>query len=185
MAALRRDERGAVLPSPVVLFSIVVLAVAAVTFFVTRGDQPAEREITQTSQESTPSGSATADATDPTDASSDDASDPATSPSDEPTKKTPPPIQKDQVGVNVYNNTTVAGLAGEVLAKVDDIGWNGLTADNWYGSVPATTVYYPEGLEREGRQLALDLGIQRVLPADADSDMSTENLTVILTGALS
>ncbi|GAA3803493.1 LytR C-terminal domain-containing protein [Nocardioides panacisoli] len=183
MAALRRNERGAVLPSPVVLFSIVVLAVAAVTFFVTRGDQPTEREITQASQESTPSGSASG-SSDPTDGASDDASDPASSPTEEPTRTPPPPIQKDQVGVNVYNNTTVAGLAGEVLAKVDDIGWNGLAADNWYGSVPATTVYYPDGMKREGRQLALDLGIQRVLPADTDSDMSTDNLTVILTGAL-
>ena len=182
MPGLRRDQRGAVLPSPVVLFSIVVLAVAAVAFFATRGDQPAEREITQTSQESTPSGSASA----PSDGSSDssDGSDPSGTPSSEPTHKAPPPIQKDQVGVNVYNNTAVAGLAGEVLAKVDDIGWNGLIADNWYGSVPATTVYYPQGMEREGRQLALDLGIQRVMPADVDSDMSTENLTVILTGSL-
>ena len=172
----RRDERGAVLPSPVVLFSILVLAVAAVAFLVTRDADPDEREITTTSQETTPSD----DASDATDAASDESSD-AT---EEPTRKHRRPIQKDQVGVNVFNNTTTAGLAGEVLAKVDEIGWNGLLADNWYGSVPATTVYYPEGMRREGRQLALDLGIQRVMPADIDSDMSTENLTVILTGAL-
>jgi cytoskeletal protein RodZ len=176
MAVRRRDQRGAVLPSPVVLFSIVVLAVAAVAFLVTRGDQSPEREITQSAQQTTPS----AGSSDPS-----DSSEATSTPTDEPTKKPKPPIQKDQVGVNVYNNTATAGLAGEVLAKVDDIGWNGLTADNWYGSVPATTVYYPDGMKRAGRQLALDLGIQRVLPADTDSDMSTENLTVILTGALS
>lgn len=174
---MRRDERGAVLPSPVVLFSIVVLAVAAVAFFVTRDGDADEREITQTSQESTPGDS-------PSDGGSDDASDGASEPTEEPTRKPKPPIQKDQVGVTVFNNTTTAGLASDVLAQVDQIGWNGLVADNWYGSVPATTVYYPEGMKREGRQLALDLGIQRVLPADVDSDMSTENLTVILTGSL-
>ncbi|HWJ81460.1 MAG TPA: LytR C-terminal domain-containing protein [Nocardioides sp.] len=174
---MRRDQRGAVLPSPVVLFSIVVLAVAAIAFVTTRDSGSGEREITQTSQESTPSGTASEE-------ESDAPSDGASEPSDEPTRKPKPPIQKDQVGVTVFNNTATAGLAGEVLAQVDQIGWNGLVADNWYGSVPATTVYYPEGMKREGRQLALDLGIQRVLPADADSDMSTENLTVILTGAL-
>lgn len=174
---MRRDQRGAVLPSPVVLFSIVVLAVAAIAFVTTRDSGSDEREITQTSQESTPSGTASEE-------ESDAPSDGASEPSDEPTRKPKPPIQKDQVGVTVFNNTATAGLAGEVLAQVDQIGWNGLVADNWYGSVPATTVYYPEGMKREGRQLALDLGIQRVLPADADSDMSTENLTVILTGAL-
>jgi hypothetical protein len=172
----RRDERGAVLPSPVVLFSILVLAVAAVAFLVTRDADTDEREITNASQQSTPSD----DASDAGDDSSDDSSD-AT---DEPTRKHRHPIQKDQVGVNVFNNTATAGLASEVLAQVDEIGWNGLVADNWYGSVPATTVYYPEGLRREGRQLALDLGIQRVMPADVDSDMSTDNLTVILTGSL-
>lgn len=178
---MRRDQRGAVLPSPVVLFSIVVLAVAAVAFLVTRGGPADEREITQTAHESTP-GQTTSGA--PSDDGSDAASDGSSTATDEPTREPKPPIQKDQVGVNVYNNTTTAGLAGEVLAKVDEIGWNGLIADNWYGSVPATTVYYPEGMKREGRQLALDLGVQRVLPADVDSDMSTENLTVILTGSL-
>lgn len=178
---MRRDQRGAVLPSPVVLFSIVVLAVAAIAFVTTRDSGSDEREITQTAQESTPNSSASDG---DTDGSSDAPSDGASEPSDEPTRKPKPPIQKDQVGVTVFNNTATAGLAGEVLAQVDQIGWNGLVADNWYGSVPATTVYYPEGMKREGRQLALDLGIQRVLPADADSDMSTENLTVILTGAL-
>ena len=74
-----------------------------------------------------------------------------------------------------------AGLDG---AQVDEAGWNFVAADNWYGTVPATTVYYPDGMKREGRQLALDLGVARVQPADTQSDMSSTNLTLILTGEL-
>ncbi len=170
-----RDQRGAVLPSALILFSILVLAVAGVTYVVTRDSAPTEREITTASQDSS-------------EAPSDDASDPATEGDDEPTeektKKPKPPLVKSEVGVNVFNNTTIAGLASTVLARVDEIGWNALIADDWYGTIPATTVYYPEGMKREGRQLALDLGVQRVQPADVDSDMSTDNLTLILTGDL-
>lgn len=172
----RSDQRGAVLPSPVILFSILVLAVAAVAYFATRDAEPTEREITTASD--TPSSDG--DATEPTDGESDATDDPT----EEETKKPKPPIDKATVGVNVFNNTTIAGLASEVLAQVDEIGWNALIADNWYGTIPATTVYYPEGMKREGRQLALDLGVQRVMPADIDSDMSTDNLTLILTGEL-
>lgn len=177
MAGLsRRDQRGAVLPSPVILFSILVLAVAAVAYFATRDAEPTEREITTASDTPSTDGGAT----DP----SDDATDASDEPTEEETKEPKPPIVKSEVGVNVFNNTTIAGLASEVLARVDEIGWNALIADNWYGTIPATTVYYPEGMKREGRQLALDLGVQRVMPADLDSDMSTENLTLILTGEL-
>ncbi|TNM40554.1 LytR family transcriptional regulator, partial [Nocardioides albidus] len=63
-------------------------------------------------------------------------------------------------------------------------GWKVAAADNWYGTVPATTVYYPKGKKAAGEQLALDLGVARVQPADTDSDMSDTNLTVILTGEL-
>jgi hypothetical protein len=177
MPGLGRDrgDRGAVLPSALIVFSIIVLAVAGVTYFVTRDSEPTEREITTASQGST-------------DIPSDDATDAEDTETEEPevekTKKPKPPIDKSEVGVNVFNNTSIAGLASEVLVQVDDIGWNGLVSDNWYGTIPATTVYYPEGMKREARQLALDLGVQRVQPADVDSDMSTENLTLILTGDL-
>lgn len=174
-----RNDRGAVLPSPVILFSILVLAVAAVTYFVTRDAEPTEREITTASDTASGSTDGT-DATEP----SDEETEASEEPTEEETKEPKPPIVKSEVGVNVFNNTTIAGLASEVLARVDEVGWNALIADNWYGTIPGTTVYYPEGMKREGQQLALDLGVQRVMPADLDSDMSTENLTLILTGEL-
>ena len=73
-------------------------------------------------------------------------------------------------------------MAGETLARVQEIGWHAIAADNWYGTIPATTVYFPPGMRDAAQKLALDLGIQRLVPADAG--MSDTNLTVILTGAL-
>lgn len=168
--APHRDQRGAVLPSPVVLLSIVAVAVAAVTFVATRGEEPREREITPAAQHEEPSESPAA--TDGTD----DETEPA------PPKKTKKPVVRSEVGVVVFNNTSIAGLAGEVLARVDEVGWNGVAADNWYGTIPATTVYFPPGMRDAAQKLALDLGVQRLMPAD--EGMSDTNLTVILTGDL-
>ncbi|MGZ4466405.1 MAG: hypothetical protein ACXVW0_13680, partial [Nocardioides sp.] len=48
MGAVSRShsQRGAVLPSPVVILSIVAVALAALTFVITRGDGPKEKDIT-------------------------------------------------------------------------------------------------------------------------------------------
>ncbi|GAB2969358.1 LytR C-terminal domain-containing protein [Nocardioides montaniterrae] len=170
-----RTERGAVLPSPVVILSIVAVALAAITFFVTRGDGPKEKDVTP---QATPP-SATSTVTTP---STGGASATAT-PTEQPTKK-PHVVVRGKVGVVVFNNTSTSGLAGQVGAKVAQLGWKFVTADNWYGTVPATTVYFPQGMRPAAKQLALDLGVQRVMPADVDSDMSTHNLTLILTGPL-
>jgi hypothetical protein len=84
--------------------------------------------------------------------------------------------------VEVFNNTPTKGLAAEVSEKTSAVGWQVVGADNWYGSVPATTVYYPAKLKREGKQLALDLGIKRT--AKAVDPMKLDRLTIILTGPL-
>ena len=180
-----------------VLLSIVAVAVAAFAFVATRDTDPKEREIAPTSSSSDnnagddgETGSASPDessdatgSTDGTDATDTESSDPteSTTTPDEPTTK--PPVERSEVGVVVFNNTSITGLAGETLARVQEIGWNGLAADNWYGTIPATTVYFPAGMRDAAQKLALDLGIQRVIPADPA--MSDTNLTVILTGALS
>jgi len=164
-------QRGAVLPSPVVMLSILAVALAAVAFFATRGEEPTEREITTAGQEQTPEPSASDNTP-----SAEETTEPP-----EP-EKTEEPVERGEVGVVVFNNTSVAGLAGTVHAEVAEIGWNAVAADNWYGTIPGTTVYYPEGLKDAGQLLALDLGIQRVVPAVGN--MSTTDLTVILTGAL-
>lgn len=165
-----RSQRGAVLPSGVVILSIVTVVVAALAFVLTRGDGPKEKDITPAASQSSPSASSSPSSTDHAKAKP---------------KKKPKPVQKDKVGVVVFNDTSITGLAGTVGEKVSSAGWDFVTADNWVGTVPATTVYFPHGMRPAARQLALDLGIQRIMPADAASNMSTHYLTVILTGPLS
>lgn len=162
---MRRSERGVVLPSPVMLLSIVAVVLAGVAFFVTRGAGPEQRVIT-TSAHQSPSATAT-----PT-------------PTVAPTPVvTPKPVVRKQVLVEVYNNSRVHGLAKTVSAQASTVGWNVVGADNWYGSVPGTTVYFPANLKAAGKQLALDLGIKRT--AKATDPMKMDRLTVILTGPLS
>jgi hypothetical protein len=164
MAGLRRDQRGVVLPSPVMMLSIVAVVMAGIAFFATRGHEPADREIATVAQ---PKPSAT----------------PSPTPSAAPAQvHKPKPVVRKKVMVEVFNNTPTKGLAGEVSAKASTIGWQVVGADNWYGSVPATTVYYPAKLKREGKQLALDLGVKRT--AKAVDPMKLDRLTVILTGPL-
>ncbi|WP_300682570.1 LytR C-terminal domain-containing protein, partial [Nocardioides sp.] len=74
------------------------------------------------------------------------------------------------------------GLAATVSSKATKVGWDVVGTDNWYGSIPATTVYYPQRLKAAGKQLALDLGIRRTAPAI--DPMKMDRLTVILTAPL-
>jgi len=150
-----------VLPSPVVILSVVAVAMAVVAFVATRGQEPTEREVAITA--STPSASPTPSATMPT------------------AKPTPkrPALDKGKVYVEVYNNSGISGLAGRVAATATDAGWKVVGTDNWYGTIPASTVYYPPKLKRAAHALALDLGIRRTVPAV--DPMRLDRLTVILT----
>jgi hypothetical protein len=159
-----RNERGVVFPSPVVILSVVAVAMAGIAFVATRDSAPQERQISTISQPETTS-SPTADA----------------SPS-EPVKPKKPKVDRSKVYVVVFNNSNVSGLAGKVAAKATQIGWQVVGSDNWYGTIPASTVYYPKRLEKAGKLLALDLGIQRTAPAV--DPMRLDRLTVILTGPL-
>ena len=155
-------RRGLVLPSPVVLLSIVAVMMAGVAFVATRNSPPAEKEIATISEQ--PSASPT--------------------PTAQPTKKPPtkPAIDRGTVPVEVYNNSGITGLAGKVATQAWRLGSQVVGSDNWYGTVDATTVYYPKRLKAEAAQLALDLGIKRTLPAV--DPMRLDRLTVILTGPL-
>jgi hypothetical protein len=94
-------------------------------------------------------------------------------------KPQPPAVQRSKVYVDVYNNSNVTGLAGRTAERIGSAGWQVVGSDNWYGTIPATTIYFPARLERAARLLSKDLGIQRVLPAV--DPMSMDRLTVILT----
>ncbi|QYJ04020.1 LytR C-terminal domain-containing protein [Nocardioides panacisoli] len=169
-----RTERGTVLPSPVVILSVLAVAFAAVAFVVTTGDEPAERVVDQaSSSESSTSSPAT---------SEEPSTDATEQQKKKQQKKKPPPVQRGQVPVVVFNNTGITGLAGQVSGRATEVGWDVVAADNWYGTVPATTVYHGPQMKRAANQLALDLGVERVLPAI--ESMSNDRLTLILTGQL-
>jgi len=157
-----RDERGVVFPSPVVILSVIAVAMAGIAFVATRDGEPEEKQISTISQPEATS-SPTADA----------------SPS-EPAKPKKPKVDRSKVYVVVFNNSNVSGLAGKVAARASQIGWQVVGSDNWYGTIPASTVYYPKRLEKAGKLLALDLGIQRTAPSV--DPMRLDRLTVILTG---
>jgi hypothetical protein len=162
-----RNQRGVVFPSPVVMLSVIAVAMAAVAFVATRGGEPTEREVTTVSNprpSETPSPTAT-----PT--------------KDKPDKPAEPVVKRGKVYVEVYNNSGITGLAGSVANRATTVGWQVVGSDNWYGTIPTTTVYYPQRLKAAAKVLALDLGVQRTAPAVGA--MKLDRLTLILTAPLS
>ena len=87
--------------------------------------------------------------------------------------------RRDTVYVSVFNNSGISGLAAQTAARIGAVGWQVVGSDNWYGTIPATTIYYPPRLEAAARLLSKDLGVPRVMPAV--DPMSRDRLTVILT----
>ena len=86
---------------------------------------------------------------------------------------------RGEVYVEVYNNSGITGLAGQDAGTAAEVGWQVVGSDNWYGTIPSSTVYYPPRLQEAATMLARDLGIARVEPAAGD--MRLDRLTVILT----
>lgn len=156
-----RNQRGVVFPSPVVMLSIIAVAMAGVAFVATRGAQPTEREVTTVARQADPSPTAAATL-------------PATHP-----KPIKPAVKRGSIYVEVYNNSGITGLAGRVAGRASDAGWQVVGSDNWYGTIATSTVYYPKRLKAAAKVLALDLGIHKVAPAV--DPMRLDRLTVILT----
>jgi hypothetical protein len=169
MAGLRsRNQRGVAMPSPVVMLSVIAVAMAGIAFVATRGGEPTEREVTPVSDTSRHTPQQTPS--------------PTFAPSKDPKPK-PPKVQRGKVYVEVYNNSGITGLAGQVAERATGIGWQVVGSDNWYGTIPSSTVYYPAKLKAAAKQLALDLGVKRTAPAV--DPMRFDRLTLILTGPLS
>ncbi len=167
MAGHRLDQRGFVLSSPVALLSAAAVVLAGVAFAVTGHDpkpDPVARQVTAV----TPAKPAPAPATK------------APRPVITKKKKPKPSVRRGDVYVEVYNNSGISGLAGSTSRRASGAGWNVVGSDNWYGTIPASTVYYPDRLHTAAKLLARDLGIERLRPAIAP--MRFDRLTVILTG---
>lgn len=160
----RRNERGVAFPSPVVMLSVIAVAMAGFAFVATMDSPETERKVENVAQESV-------------------APTPTAEPSATPTKKAKPKpkkINRGKIYVEVYNNSGITGLAGRTADKISAAGWQVVGSDNWVGHIPEPTVYHPPRLKREARQLALDLGIRRT--KEAVAPMKFDRLTVILTG---
>ena len=169
MPLRRYRERGLVLPSWLALASLGLVAIAVLALFVTSpAPAPTSRPVSDVAsqpREVTPS---------PTDSGR-----------DHPRKERPPrerQPQTPQAYVEVYNNSTITGLAARTAGELRAAGWNVVSTGNWSVDIkPETTVYYPAGLRDQARLLARDLGADRVLPAV--SPMRFDLLTVILTAS--
>jgi hypothetical protein len=156
---LRRDERGVLFPSIVVLGTVLAVAVAGLALVVTRTDLPERGAIRPVATPARPT--------------------PSVEVSLPPAIFLAPEIKRGRVPVDVFNNSDVSGLADRAAARADRRGWRVQGIGNWAGAVPASTVYYPPGLRLEATVLADDLGVRRFRPALAP--MRRDRLTVILT----
>jgi hypothetical protein len=156
-------ERGVVLPTAALLASICAVVIAAIGFVISAHPDDGGPAATIGTPSASPTPTATA----------------ATTPSAHPVRRTPR-VRKGDTYVEVYNNSNVKGLAGRTATRAQQAGWNVVGSDNWYGTVDASTVYYPARLHAAARLLAADLGVGRIRPAIAP--MRLDRLTVILTG---
>jgi LytR cell envelope-related transcriptional attenuator len=181
------------MPSIVAVASVAVIVIAMVAFFAGgSGDEPRPEPQAQnaprTAEEATPAAEPAGKKADPNADNADNAdrkakkredrrrdrrNRPRTEPRDAPDPEAP------DVYVEVYNNTTITGLAASTAAQLQDGGWQVVGVDNWRGDIPSSTVYYPAGMEDEADQLADTLGFDRVRGAVAP--MKFDRLTVILT----
>jgi len=163
------NRRGFIPPAWAVVGTVVVCLAAAgwVGVLLINGDD-------------TDSAGPTVSATTPTPV----ATTPSATPSTEPTPTEPTPADETAVErtapVSVLNNTTIANLATTYSQQVQQKGWTISGVGNWRGQIVSNTVYYPVGLEDQGRLLADDMGIDRVKPSI--SPMKSDRLTIILSG---
>ena len=157
-----RDESGVAFPSPLVMLSVIAVAMAGIAFVSTRGDDGGALE-TVSQPETRPTVSAPPVVTR--------------------SHKQRPVVKRNEVNVEVYNNSGVKGLAGRTATKASTVGWNVVGSDNWVGTIPAPTIYYGPRLAAAAKLLGKDLGISRVRPSVAP--MRPDRLTVILTAAYS
>jgi hypothetical protein len=166
---VQRDERGVVAPSRVMLIAVVAVAIAGAAFIAT---SPQPKQAAQVvASETTPSASPTPPPPpSPT---------PTATPTKKPPKKKKVVVERGDTIVVVFNNSGITGLASRTSGTAQGAGWNVVGSDNWYGTIPATTVYYPERLHAAAKVLARDLGIRRIKPAI--DPMQGDRLTVILT----
>jgi hypothetical protein len=159
----RSDQRGIAVSSPVALLSAAAVVVAGGAFFANGG--AADEQPPQVARPVTAAPVPTPTRTAPKPVIK--------------KKHEKPAIRRGDTYVEVYNNSGISGLAGRVASRASGAGWQVVGSDNWYGTIPASTVYYPARLQAQAKLLGRDLGVGRLKPAIAP--MRLDRLTVILT----
>jgi hypothetical protein len=167
---VRSDESGFAMSSPIALMCGAAVILAGLAFFTT--DPPEEPSA------------ATPVAADQRTPQPEPAKKPVQKPVRTEREATVEPrvkkvLRRETVYVNVFNNSNITGLAARTAERIGSVGWQVVGSDNWYGTIPATTIYYPDRLEKAARLLSKDLGVPRVMPAV--DPMSMDRLTVIVT----
>ncbi len=164
----RRTQRGVAMSSPVALLSVAAVVVAGAAFLFTGHDEEPTPAATPVVASTSAAPTTTAPA-------------PTATPTPEKQKKVVKKkvVRRGGTYVEVYNNSGISGLAGSTAARAQGAGWEVVGSDNWYGTIAASTVYFPERLKDQAELLGKDLGIKRLKPAIAP--MRGDRLTVILT----
>ena len=165
LAARRGDQRGIAMSSPLALLSAAAVVLAGAAFVLTDGPGPDATRDVAAPVTSRPTPTRTA----PTPVV-------RTKPTHKAKKRV---VHRGDTYVEVFNNSGISGLAGSTAARAQGAGWQVVGSDNWYGTIPASTVYYPARLRPQARLLGRDLGIHRLKAAIAP--MRGDRLTVILT----
>ncbi len=157
-----RGQRAVATSSAFALLSVAAVLVAGAAFVVT--DRPSDRQPVR-------------------------ASAPLTASAPRPGVESPAPrapkrrakhvVRRGDTYVEVFNNSGVSGLAGSTAARAAGAGWHVVGTDNWYGTIAASTVYFPPRLREQAELLRRDLGVARIRPIIAP--MRGDRLTVILT----
>ena len=153
------DERGFVMSSPLAVMTAGVVLLVGAAYFVTKPAEKVEVHLTTTTAPTPPPTVAPQQVIKP--------------------KHTQPVVDRKGTYVVVFNNSGISGLAGRAAGELAAAGWNVVGSDNWYGTIPASTVYYPESFKRQAQLLAKDLRVERLKPAV--DPMQRDRLTVILT----
>lgn len=169
-----RDQRGQVLSSLLAVVSVVVLLGAAVGLF-TGGDSDASDQ---------PGGVATTTLTDRS--TTDRGAKPGKRDNGPHKKQTTEPVARPtsstpswrDVYVEIYNTTSITGLAAQTADRLEAAGWEVVVTANWYDDVAESTVYYGPELRAKAQRLARTLEIHRVRPAV--QPMRSLRVTVLL-----
>jgi hypothetical protein len=104
---------------------------------------------------------------------------PTRTPTPTPTPTPAPTPLAAKASVIILNQSGVSGLAAQVRDRLQAGGWTVTGIDDFRGNVPATTVYYPPGLQAAAKALMAQFPeIGRIRPAF--SGISATQLTVIL-----